>query len=148
MATKKLAKSFLTGRTYGNANQVIISLRFTKTVDEKYVFFSVNAGSRDSFIFSLSNKDNLPPFKSVLGRHWTKSYIVGDSRHGAIFGCGYDDRVRDISISGNANRNSTSFSDFGHAYTLPEGYVAGSKKARCLLAGSFNFTPTEVEVFY
>ena len=109
-------------------------------------FFFLAEKSGQSFIFSLLNKDNLPPFKSVLLQN--KSPIVHDSGYGAIFGSGCNDYGRDISISNNANKNSTSFSDFGHAYTLPEGYVAGSNEARCLLAGSFNFTPTEIEVFY
>ena len=99
-----------------------------------------------SFIFSLSNKDNLPPFKSNLRRN--KTPIVKSSHHGVIFGKGNDSNGRDISISNYANRGSTSFSDFGNAYTLPGGYVAESNEARCLLAGSFNFTPTEVEVFH
>ena len=112
--------------------------------NERALFFTANAGR--SFIFSLLNKDGLPPFKSFY--HQTKTPIVNDSEHGAIFGSGYTDRGRDISISNNANSNRNSFSDFGHAYSLPEGYVAGSNKARRLLAGSFNFTPTEVEVFH
>ena len=115
----------------------------TNTNNDNALFF---LGAGQSFIFSLSNKDSLPPFKSNLRRN--KTPIVKCSRHGVIFGQGGDGSGRDISISNNANRNITSFSDFGHAYTLPEGYIARSYEARCLLAGSFNFTPTEVEVFY
>lgn len=108
------------------------------------VFFTGGAGH--SFIFSLVNKDHLPPFKSVLRQRETP--IVRYSGHAVIFGCGDYSSARDISISDNANSNSTSFSDFGYSYTLPEGYVAGRNEARFLLAGSFNFTPTELEVFH
>ena len=116
----------------------------TKPSNEIVLFFTGKAGH--SFIFSLLNKDNLPPFKSDLREG--KTSIFQSSRHGAIFGSGTSRNGRDISISDNANCNSTSFSDFGCSYTLPEGYVAGSNEARFLLAGSFNFTPTEVEVFH
>ena len=97
--------------------------------------------SGKSFIFSLSNNDNLPPFRSVLREG--KVSVFRNVFGGVIFGHGYDDRGRDLCIfTGN------DFSDLGHSYTLPQGYTVGSEKARSLLAGSFNFTPTEVEVFY
>jgi hypothetical protein len=102
--------------------------------------------SGNSFIFSLSNNDNLPPFKSFLRKG--KDSIHQDSSFGAIFGRGNSNEGRDLSISNNADRVITSFSDIGHSYTLPEGYVAKSGKARSLLAGSFKFAPTEVEMFY
>ena len=76
------------------------------------------------------------------------AFIENQLRERAIFGLGNSSERRDLSISNNANRNDTSFSDFGHSYTLPEGYVAKSGKARSLLAGSFKFIPTEVEVYY
>ena len=110
-------------------------------------YFVIGGGkSEKSFIFSLSNNDNLAPFKSILRKY--KSCIIQDSDYGAIFGSGDRCHGRDISISNNAGSNGTSFSDFGVSYTLPEGYVATSDKARALLAGSYIFTPTEVEVFY
>ncbi len=112
-----------------------------------YCFYlATGRSSGKSFIFSLSNNDNLPPFKSPLRKG--KPCIVQDSSYGAIFGSGSSQNGRDVSISNNASSSDASFSDFGRSYTLPEGYVAGSDKARSLLAGSFNFTPTEVEVFY
>ena len=113
-----------------------------------YTLFILITGRNSglSFIFSLANNDNLPPFKSTLRKRQTCT--VQNSGYGAIFGSGSVHDGRDVSISNNADRNGESFSDFGHSYTLPEGYVSGSTKARSLLAGSFRFTPTEVEVFY
>ena len=102
---------------------------------------AVKEESGKSFIFSLSNKDNLPPFQSFL-RKSKKAIFQDDINCGAIFGLGCEDSGRDLSISCN------SFSDLGHSYILPQGYTVGSRKARSLLAGSFNFNPTEVEVFY
>jgi hypothetical protein len=96
--------------------------------------------SGKSFIFSLSNNDSLPPFRSFLQKN--KVAIYQENISGAIFGLGCKDSGRDLSISRNP------FSDLGHSYTLPRGYTVGSQKARSLLAGSFHFNPTEVEVFY
>ena len=111
-----------------------------------FILFKGDAESGKSFIFSLSNNDNLPPFKSFLRKG--KESIFRDSSFGAIFGFGHPIHGRDLSISNNADTEDTSFSDFGCSYTLPKGYVAKSDKARSLLAGRFRFTPTELEVFY
>lgn len=98
-------------------------------------------------MISFSNNNNLPPFKSVAGNVKLRA-MVSDPSHGAIFSSGGSDCGRDLSISDNAGNSTASFSDFGHKYTLPEGYIVSSPQARSLMAGNFNFTPTEEEVFY
>ena len=65
------------------------------------------------------------------------------SRYGPVFGGGAD-----IYISGYASTNSNSYSDLGHTYSPPSGYSYRSTFARTFLAGSYYFTPDEVETFY
>ena len=52
----------------------------------------------------------------------------------------------DIHISNNANSNTGSYTDFGqhNAYSVP----SGVQDQYTILAGTRNFTPDEVEVFY
>ena len=56
---------------------------------------------------------------------------------GPIFGNGYDMRVPD-----------DCYSNFGRAYQLPPGYTYGDTNAQSLLAGSYKFSPSEVDVLY
>ena len=95
------------------------------------------SSTSNAFIFSLRNKDGLGPFKSMV----TKSHyaIYGHSSYGPIFGGGYD-----IYIDKIANSNTNSYTNFGHSYSVPSGVQDSSK----ILAGSYRFTPDEVEVFY
>ena len=54
----------------------------------------------------------------------------------------------DLSLVSNASQQTTSSSDLGYSYQLPSNFTSGSSHARSLLAGSYNFTPDEIEVFY
>ena len=67
--------------------------------------------------------------------------IYRHSSFGPTFGFGHD-----IYISNNANSNTGSYSDFGQYsdYSLP----SGVQNKYTILAGTRNFTPDEVEVFY
>jgi hypothetical protein len=87
------------------------------------------------------NKDNLPPFKSPvkINRY---ALHVGPT-YGPTFGHGHD-----IRIANNANATTGSYTNFGYSYQAPSGYSYGSTKARNLLAGTYTFTPDEVETFY
>lgn len=49
-----------------------------------------------------------------------------------------------IYIVDKANGNSNSYAQLGHSYNYPSGVT----DHRTILAGSFRFTPNEVEVFY
>jgi hypothetical protein len=113
-----------------------------------YFFSLVTLGSTgyrrssNAFIFSFVNKDNLPPFKSPVYRY--KGYALYTSAgFGPTFGRGHD-----IYIVNNANTNIDSYANLGITYRLPSGYSTRSTKARNLLAGSYRFTPNEVETFY
>ena len=65
--------------------------------------------------------------------------IYRSSSHGPIFGAGHD-----INIKNNANSNTNSYTYFGYSYPVP----SGVQDKRTILAGTFKFTPDEVEVFY
>ena len=90
-----------------------------------------------SFLFSLRNNENLPPFIAhvVPGNEQYAIYCHPD--YGPTFGGGHDVRIAD-----NANGNQRSYSRFG-SYQVPP----GTRTSNHLLAGSRSFTPTEIEVF-
>ena len=98
--------------------------------------------STNSFLFSLRNKDNLKPFQSPVYRN-SGNAIYQNPGYGPTFGGGHDLYVKD-----NAFTTTGSYSNFGHTYKPPTDYVYGSAKAKALLAGNYNFIPTEIEVFY
>lgn len=51
-----------------------------------------------------------------------------------------------IVISSESNANNNSYSNLGSSYITPLG-IHGSNEARNFLAGSYNFTVSEIEVF-
>ena len=91
--------------------------------------------TRKAFIFSISNKEELDPFVSEVRRP-----------DGAIYrGSGFGPRFGyDIIIANNANSNSRSYADLGSYYPAP----AAVQNRYTILAGTFRFSPDEVEVFY
>ena len=92
-----------------------------------------------SFIFSLRNKENLPPFKAPLQSQGTSYAIYCYPHHGPTFGLGFD-----LHISNNAASNNYSYTDFDFTYQPP----SGVSSIRTILAGTYKFSPSEVEVFY
>ena len=95
-----------------------------------------------AFLFSIRNKDNIQPFKSLVYRNSENAIYCG-SNYGPTFGGGHD-----LYISDNANINANSHINIGHTYQPPSGYNYGNANTRALLAGKQNFSPSEVEVFY
>ena len=65
------------------------------------------------------------------------------SGYGPIFGYGHD-----IYISNYASSNSYSEGNLGSTYSPPSGYSFQSTFAQTFLAGTYRFTPDEVETFY
>ena len=102
--------------------------------------------STNAFIFSLVNKDGIPPFKALAKGKYSNNgryAIYTRANYGPTFGGGHD-----IYISNNANAGTSSSSNFAHTYQPPSGYSYGSTKVRNLLAGSYSFKPNEIETFY
>ena len=104
--------------------------------------------SSTAFLFSLVNKPGVapvtfrPPGASYSYQHATFSC----SSYGPTFGG--PGSGHDIYISSEASSNKNSHSNLGNTYEPPSGYSYGSEFAQSFLAGSYNFQPDEVEVFY
>ena len=91
--------------------------------------------TRKAFIFSISNKEELDPFVSEVRR--PEGAIYRWPGYGPMFGLG-------IYIANNANNNSNSRARLGWDYAAP----AAVQDRYTILAGTYRFSPDEVEVFY
>ena len=91
------------------------------------------------------NKPGWAPVKlPQTGKYSSSRYsIYCGSRYGPVFGGGGDIRIYNY-----ASSNSNSYSNLGYTYSPPSGYSYGSTFAQTFLAGSYKFTPDEVETFY
>ena len=98
--------------------------------------------SSSNYLFSLRNKYNLSPFRSAVYRY-SGNAIYTSPGYGPTFGGGHD-----LYIVNNADKKTASYSNFGYTYRPPSGYGYANSNTRALLAGSYYFTPTEVEVYY
>ena len=93
-----------------------------------------------AFLFSLVNKPGWAPVKLPQ----TGSYSIYDcSSYGPIFGGGWD-----IAIYDYASSSSNNHANLGWTYSAPSGYSYGSTFTQTFLAGTYHFTPDEVETFY
>ena len=97
--------------------------------------------SVNAFMFSLKNKDNLKPFKAVVNQN--SAYAFVHSYNGPTFGDNHD-----IYIPNNANSTTASWAKLGRTYQPPPGYTLDAANTKALLAGTYYFTPSEIEVFY
>lgn len=93
----------------------------------------------NAFIFSLRNKD-MNPFRTWSSEESAEAICCHPS-YGPTFGYSGD-----LFISTNSNINSNSYTDFGCSFKHGS-YLTGSVEAATILAGSFNFQITEIEVF-
>ena len=99
-----------------------------------------------AFLFSLVNKPGWQPQKLDQTGYYSssKAYsIYSCYSYGPTFGWGHD-----IYIASYASTSYSSYSNLGYNYGPPAGYSEGSSFAQSFLAGSYNFQPDEVEVFY
>jgi len=99
-----------------------------------------------SFIFSFVNLDEKPIKMNV--KEPTRS--IGCCKiHGPIFGGNVLNNKStecDIYIHNNSNLNKNSYSNLGNGYIHPD-YTVESTEIKSFLAGSFNFTVAEIEVY-
>jgi hypothetical protein len=54
----------------------------------------------------------------------------------------------DLVLANNAGSNTRSYTRFGYTYQAPPGYSSDQPNTDSLLAGSFFFTPSEIETLY
>ena len=101
--------------------------------------------SSKAFLFSLVNKPGWAPVKlSHTGRYSShRKFIDSCSSYGPTFGGGSD-----IYITNHASSNKNSYTNLEHTYSPPSGHSYGSSFAKSFLAGSYEFQPYEIEVFY
>ena len=93
-------------------------------------------------MYSLRNNDDIGPFKSALKDENDSLAIYRSANYGPTFGWGHD------LIFFYEQKNAEFHTHFGRTYKLPPGYTFGKANANSLLAGSYSFTPSEVEVLY
>ena len=98
--------------------------------------------SNVSFLFSLRNPNNMQPFKCPIINGKNGYAIICTPSYGALFG------GSDLHIVNNANTIQGSYSNLGNTYQPPAGYQYNTPQTQSLFAGSYKFTPTEIEVFY
>lgn len=91
-----------------------------------------------SFLFSLKNIENFPPFKAPLKDQNTTNAIYAKSSLGPTSGKGHDLRIYNYAVYA-----TSSYTNFD-SYKVP----SGVRNVRTILTRSFSFTPSEVEVFY
>ena len=89
------------------------------------------------------DKEKLALFKCMVKQKRSSSAIFNINSSnitlGPTFGAGYD-----INIADNANQNKNSYTSFGFSYSLPNGVT----NRLTILAGTYHFSPEQVEVFY
>ena len=103
-----------------------------------------------AFLFSVVNKPGWAPvklpqtgkFSSSRHSRSRLSSILNGPTFGGVHG------YCDLYISSDAWSNSKSYSDLGHTYSPPSGYSWRNTFAQTFLAGTYHFTPDEVETFY
>lgn len=92
-----------------------------------------------AFLFSLYNIDGYAPV-NLTQYSYANQAMYGCSSYGPTFG------GHDVFISDDAVNNNQSYTHCGHTYSAPPGY---STHSSCpFFAGSFFFSPTDIEVFY
>ena len=103
--------------------------------------------SDKAYIYSLTNNKGsghaeYNPVKVGVKRVDLRHFAVRASdSYGPLFG------ANDILISNNASSNTDSLTRCGIIYVLPPGYSLTDSKCK-FYAGSYRFTPTDIEVFY
>ena len=138
------AQTFHT-RCDGKTNTITIIKNNLNCVFGGYASASWNSSNQyindpNAFLFSLrrNGKSSNDKFTIKNGA----SSLVGHSCHGPIFGGGHD-----ILVCNQSNVTFGSYTNFGHSYNLPVGYIHGGN-AKSFLAGNSNkWTTTEIEVY-
>ena len=114
-----------------------------------HLYFVVGSRSRywydsNAFLFSLVNKPGWAPVRlPQTGKYSSRrQHSIEDiPSYGPAFGGGHD-------MSDFASSNRNSYSNLGYTYSPPSGYTYSGTFARTFLAGTYQFTPGEIETFY
>jgi len=94
----------------------------------------------ENFLFSYKNKTKKPV--QIKSANQNQSYSAyGGTSYGPTFGGGHD-----LYLCDNCNSTNSSYSNLGYTYAL-DGYTYGNQDIKDFLAGSYNFTVVEIEVY-
>ena len=93
--------------------------------------------SSNAFIFALQYPSGVAPVKMPLTQAPHSNAMYDHSSYGPTFGFGHA-----IHVADNANSNSNSYNNAGHASQLPAG-----QSAQTFFTGACNFQAAEIEVF-
>ena len=135
----------------GFASEYQIGMASLVTAGFPFLFSLTDSSSKyqydsKAFLFSLVNRPGWAPVQlPQTGRYSSNrahSVLFGPSS-GPTFGAGHD-----IFISNFASSKSNSQSNLGYTYSPPSRHNYGSTFAKTFLAGTYTFTPDEVETFY
>ena len=102
--------------------------------------------SSKAFIYSLTNNNGsghavYNPVKLRVKSDKYPQAVYRCNMHGPVFGWA------DIGISDNSANNTNSLTICGNSYPLPPGYSLSGSNCK-FYAGSYKFTPSDIEVFY
>jgi len=100
-----------------------------------------NTQSMENFLFSYKNKNSKKPIQIKSANSNTQYSAYNGSSYGPTFGGGHD-----LYICNSCNSVGSSYTNLGHTYTLI-GYTYGQQNTKDYLAGSYNFTVIEIEVY-
>jgi hypothetical protein len=90
----------------------------------------------NAFIFSLVNTYNITVKMPVIIPGYA---IFASDNYGPTFGGGHDFYIN--------SDGSYGYSNLGYAYQLPSFLSYGTTSAQSFLAGSYSFTPIDIEVY-
>ena len=118
----------------------IIIIIFILFILHTFGFSESNGGwtaTSEAFIFSLNNNEGLELFVSKVNKEYSRFAIMRWSYYGPRFGS-------NVFIRDNANSNSNSRAGLDTPYSVPPAV----QDSNTVLAGTWYFSPDEVEVFY
>ena len=123
------------------------SVRSVRIVKCRHYFTGCRFGnSSKAFIYSLTNNNG----SGHAVYNPVKLRVKSDKYNEAVFPCDPAGPIfgrMDIFISNNAATEQDSYTYCGNSYPLPPGYSLSDSNCT-FYAGSNQFTPTDIEVFY
>ncbi|CAB4027190.1 Hypothetical predicted protein [Paramuricea clavata] len=143
------ASTFHTNCDFKGPTVTIVSVDAGKYVFGGYSDISwegimyVQKQSSSAFLFSLRNKDDLEPFKSLIAPGYELWAVYQSPYTGPAFG---QDGI-ELYVSDNA-QFSTCEANFGQVFKPPPGYKFNRKTTKVLLGGKEKFLPSEIETYY
>ena len=104
---------------------------------------SAYINDENAFIFTLRRNGFSEASKFMVKNANIGNATYGHTDYGPTFGGGHD-----LYLCNQSNINTGSYSNFGHSYELPDGFVYATEDAKNFIAGNYNqWLTTEIEVY-